>query len=166
MKVSANILTKSRRSQSIWSLLLSIYLSAYLSSCDNNLKIKTVQAPCQEGVYNDHCAAPESAVPTTTSIPKVITPGDDFIIEGSTFQEDTKVSIDGVEVDTYKTDTGEIGIRIPKGLATKKLDISVVQGNVISKIENVYLFNEGDFPLFTASPSAICNRALAASVPR
>jgi len=130
--------------------LLALGLSA---ACESELEVKTSRVPAQNEENPNICSDPG----INRNSPKIVNPGEEFVIEGSIFKEGTQVAIDGREVSAFETSNGEIGIMIPAELATKKIDISIVQGNSITKVDNVYALNEDDFPLITAAPSTICN---------
>ena len=130
-------------------------LLSFLTSCDNNLQLKTISLKaCLKDSKLEECLNPAD---DTLEVPKVVSPGDDFIIEGSTYKEGTQVLIDGVEVEIFETANGEIGVKIPEGLGTKKIDVTVIQGGVTTKVKNVFSYNKDDHPIMTADPSTICN---------
>ena len=126
--------------------LIFVPLILVATSCDSALKVKTVGTGTSGSTLVD-----------ASEKPIVVSPNETLVLEGSVYSPDARVVIDGQEVEVFRTESGEIGVKLPSALATKKVQVSISQGGRVAVLNNVFALNNDDFPLITASEEAICN---------
>ena len=133
-------------------LLIILFLSAFLfTSCDSIVDPSYTKENFK--INNKKNAASEEDLSGNL----VMKPGDEFIIKGASHGDGTRVTIDGVEVDVYTKESGEVAVIIPRDIGTKKVNISVIKNNEIRNLDGVFALDESKCPLMLAESDSICS---------
>ena len=88
---------------------------------------------------------------------RVLYPKDTYSVPNSVYSDTTVGRINGVVVETYKGDDGEIVVQIPSGLRNGKMTIELTNSEDTSTIDNVFHLNDSSIPLFSGNASLICS---------
>ena len=136
----------------VTTFLLALALALPLSSCRG---IEEVTTNCDEDPSRGFCQPPEFT--GSAEAPRVLTPGEEHVIAGSTYDKGNTVTIAGLVLPAYPGPNGEIAVLVPEGLASGRVAMVLQQGVNRIEFSNAFSLQDTNYPLFVGDASLICS---------